>query len=433
MAKVGILITESPHYDITSNLLIKYLEIHGIEFILLTDNERSKRKFPNSILIGNGGVRGGEELRWPLIRYIFGDVDRSVRSKIQIKINNVDSLSAMKYELKNILVEKQITDVIFEWPSHSFSLMCKEVCEELKISYLGMTNARIKNMVSVEDISLRTQQKENMSFDELKAIFSAPPSYMEYMKQGKNNLLKLSFSILRFLPKKIKLTYLRFFDDIEYRWYRNELNFEWRTLKVKLINFFLKLNYSTVAENKGLRRDYIYFMQYAPEASVSILGWRWLSQLHIIYEILLNIENDSILYIKEHPSQSLFSDLEFLRYVTKFPNVRVLHHHEDIDRILKNIKCSFTVSSTAGFRSLFNEVPVISLGECPDLKGVSGVYEYEQFKNRTKDYQFVVDLDKLTRDMNKYRAKAFDGQVYTQSPEEIERFVETFVKKLKNK
>jgi hypothetical protein len=421
MLKVGLLVTESPDYNLTNDLLIKHFKLQDINYVLITDNKRCKRRYPQSKLIEKKLSKCNGDLKLPLIRYIFSDIDRSIRSNIHIKINDLKNILSIKREVESILLEEGITHVIYEPPSNAFSMICKEVSEELGIKYLGMINARIKNMVMVEGLERTDELNQHLSYERLKAIFAAPPSYMEYMKQSSDNLFKLFLRAIVFIPKIIKLEYYKNIDNIEYCWYLNELNFEWKTLKVSLEKKINNIEYSKIDNTSGIKNNYLYFMQYAPESSVSILGWPWVSQLQIVYDILLNIDNNATLYIKEHPSQSILNDAVFYRYIKTIPNIKILSHEENIDKILESIRYSFTVSSTAGLRSLFNDVPVIVFGDSQDLRNISGVYDYNDFKN--KEYNLKVDRNQLTLDMNSYLNRLFKGQVYSKSAVEIEKFI----------
>jgi hypothetical protein len=252
---------------------------------------------------------------------------------------------------------------------------------------------------------------------------------MEYMKQRSDNLYKLLLQTVLFVPKICKLEYYKYIDNLEYHWYLNELNFEWKMLKVSFKKKMRNIEYSNISNPGELKNNYLYFMQYAPESSVSVLGWPWVSQLQIIYDILLNIDNNATLYIKEHPSQSILNDAEFYRYIKKIPNIKIINHEENIDEILASIRCSFTISSTAGLRSLFNDVPVILFSDSQDLIDISGVYTFNDFKNNK--YTLRVDRNQLIIDMNSYLNRLFEGQVYSKSAVEIEKFIIDLVDALK--
>ena len=159
----------------------------------------------------------------------------------------------------------------------------------------------------------------------------------------------------RFLEKFFKVYFLR--KSFEF----NEVNrYAFSHLKNLLNYFILSFFYKKNLENE----KFYYFPLHVPnDVALSIRAPKYLDQIKLISKISKKINNDKILFIKEHPAKIGATNILKLIKILKKKNIKILHPKVNTFDIIKRADSVITINSKTGFETILFNKPLNVFGE----------------------------------------------------------------------
>jgi hypothetical protein len=162
-----------------------------------------------------------------------------------------------------------------------------------------------------------------------------------------------------------------------------------------------KLKYAQINQDD----DYYYYPLHAePEAAVLYRGdGIYEGQLKLIENIAEQLPPQTLLYVKDHPHRSAFSNRIFYDKLTRIPNVRVINPHIPGRQLIKYATGIFTISGSSGLEAILLNKPVFLFGQAfysasnrvfkirniRDLRAQVYSSRMTYFNDDTELYQFV--------------------------------------------
>lgn len=125
---------------------------------------------------------------------------------------------------------------------------------------------------------------------------------------------------------------------------------------------FLDNNASKIIEEN----NFLYFpLQSEPEATVLVNSPFYSNQVIVIESIAKAIPIDSLLYVKEHPTQKdkFWRSISDYQKIIDIPNVRLIHPSVSSLKLLEKSQGVISISGSTGFEALFFQKPVILFGD----------------------------------------------------------------------
>lgn len=123
--------------------------------------------------------------------------------------------------------------------------------------------------------------------------------------------------------------------------------------------------YQKHAVEPDMHAPFVYFpLHYQPEVSTNPMGGGYADQILVAQMIAAHLPKGVLLYIKEHPSESvwLMRDVGYYKALLDIPNVRLVARHVDTFRLREHCKATATITGTAGFEAIFRGTPVLLFG-----------------------------------------------------------------------
>jgi capsule polysaccharide export protein KpsC/LpsZ len=107
-----------------------------------------------------------------------------------------------------------------------------------------------------------------------------------------------------------------------------------------------------------------------PERAISIGAPYYTNQVEIVTHIAKSLPINYRLFVKDHPIMDLKGgrDVSFYKDIIKLPNVKLLHHNTDREKLLKKCSLVITITGTTGLEAAFYNKPTITFGETPYSK-----------------------------------------------------------------
>ena len=217
------------------------------------------------------------------------------------------------------------------------------------------------------------------------------------------------------------------------------MKFIYRIFYHTYLNSFTSIFKNLVYYPDKIDKNFIFPLQYRPEASTSVLSPYYENDIEVIKNIAFSLPHGSWLYVKEHEGSVGNRKLSFYKEILTYPNVRLLDIYFPVKENWSLFKGVITLTSTMGFEALQNGVPVILLGntfyqEYNDVIRISG---WEQLPN---------ELNKLARKqkgvsnkniLKKYLDYCFEGSFNIRSNEvlksdNIDKLIIPIIRALKN-
>jgi len=157
-------------------------------------------------------------------------------------------------------------------------------------------------------------------------------------------------------------------------------------------NFILKSFY--VDKKINFNNKYaFFFLQVEPEISSYTLTNSNFDSYSIIKSIAINLPADTLLYVKEHPAQTIQSrakDLAFFKNIKSFSNVRVISSNLNSSQLIKNSEFIVSGSGSALFEGILLNKRCVYYGD----------HFYTNHKNlfKLKDVNSIIDILKVFRE-----------------------------------
>ena len=425
MKNIAILATDSHLYDqYFSNLANNLSEKYNI-FLYATSKKVLDRYILNEKIV----CRYIQELDLVDvdidINYseLYPDFDRyTILNYNNFSINHKRNYFNIKTFFKKNLVDDEIKIVIYEPPSNNFSLICSNLCLEFKLLYIGLFNSRfndrtdivfgnslnhsnqIKNYNSlVREYNIR----KNINVDKIVTEFisKAGKSFPDYMQKTMwksngyiNNIALIAFWILKYPVHFIKHLISKYTIDYStINIYTHGLNSYNRKMKALFRKVFFPLRYDNII-NFNLKY-YIFPLHYQPEASTSVWGNVCDNQYTLIHRILMNLPSDTFLFVKDHPAEYLYYNIEVYSKLRNNPKVVLLNSKINNEQLIKKSMGVFSISSTFAFEALvlnkkigvFGEVFYKEFKNCYYLDSMESIKNFLTIEEGNYDYNDLVD------------------------------------------
>lgn len=289
--------------------------------------------------------------------------------------------------------------------------------------------------------------------DELKVLMS---NYMDEVKQKgvkpywmiENSRRK--FSLFKILMSCIKYEIKGFlglnqkYSREEKKWdslfYQDRRGTNWDFYDYKENIFYLSKNdYNDLEEFEGFEK-YLFPIHYEPEAILSYYDPRFGNQVHIIESIAKQLPLNSVLLVKEHPSQMGALMLKKYAEIRKtYSNVAFIRAEVDSVSLLKLCKAMITICGSLGLESIIHNKPTIVLSNIyydshPDVYKLKTVEELKDvLLSELKIPNDENTLEYLSRFMSlNYKGNPWDSSLYD-NKENLNNIVNSIEFEIKNK
>ncbi len=229
-----------------------------------------------------------------------------------------------------------------------------------------------KNGVTIEDPIINSYYQQQMQPTFVPFYMIDPDfSWGERFINLFSNYYKRGLEAVLF----IKINKLYKFDAIiDYLYKRNHFG----SKAFKIINRF----YESVAVDPDLSKDYIYFpLHFQPERTTSPQGGIYSNQEIAIKMLSFNAPAGWVIYIKEHPRQTIDGrSLDFYKLISSLSNVKLVKKNSESLRMVTNAKVVASITGTAAWEAFCYKIPVILMGNI-FFKYADGVF---YVKNNTE-------------------------------------------------
>lgn len=174
------------------------------------------------------------------------------------------------------------------------------------------------------------------------------------------------FFIKKFLRKRKFLETLRFHKRLMRSMISGKITFkrQFNYFLDKLKTSRLSKYYSKLAQTPDFQKKYIYLpLHYQPESTTCPIGSIFNDQRLIIALLSYCVPDDTLIYVKEHPTQNFFTrSKEYYEYIYKRKNVVIVPKRTNTFDLIDNCIAVATVSGTAGWEALFTGKPTLLFG-----------------------------------------------------------------------
>lgn len=122
--------------------------------------------------------------------------------------------------------------------------------------------------------------------------------------------------------------------------------------------------YFHISELNQLPSKYIFYpIQYTPESSINVPAPFYIDQMRAIDAIRLNMPNDTLLVVKEHPSCIKTRKGTLLKSLLKKSGVVIAYYKMPTRELIKNSMLTISVTGTATLEALLLGKPSLTIGE----------------------------------------------------------------------
>lgn len=204
-----------------------------------------------------------------------------------------------------------------------------------------------------DDIFLGQAKQYIQAMDKKYEGVIASSSQFPY-KEWFGSVFKFPFVVARYYLRKAYLDN----EDRGYHWgyfYKNIHN----PIRDKILRAVLP--YCSVEALN--RRSYAYYpLHVEPEIALSLFGREYLNQIELVRNIARSIPVTWKLAVKDHPAGVGRRNIGYYRKLLEIPNVVLIDHCAESERVIENAKMVFTVSGFSGFEAILKKKPVITFG-----------------------------------------------------------------------
>jgi len=135
------------------------------------------------------------------------------------------------------------------------------------------------------------------------------------------------------------------------------------SLKVLMRRLYYKYKSNKLYTNQ-IGSNYIYFPMHFPiDSQLTNRGIPFINQANLIEIISNYLPFQYTLLVKEHPLARGYSKFSDLLYISKLPNVQLVHPYVNSHNLIAKSKAIIVVNSSVGFESMMYQKPVITLGK----------------------------------------------------------------------
>ena len=203
-----------------------------------------------------------------------------------------------------------------------------------------------------------------------------------------------------FALRKIKHYFNRLSNDLEPT-YNNIGKTKFNMLVHRINNYFEISKRKKFLDNNASRNieegKFLYFpLQSEPEATLLAFAPFYSNQISLIETVAKAIPIDSLLYVKEHPTQKdkFWRSIKDYKKIIDIPNVKLLHPKVNSLELVERSQGVIAISGSTGFEALFYKKPVIIFGDehYEKLSMVTKIKEIgnlsQEIKNALMNYKF---------------------------------------------
>lgn len=207
-------------------------------------------------------------------------------------------------------------------------------------------------------------------------------------------------------------------DNIEYKIQSNVVPFYMNDSKKKRMTFkelrrkiFSRKKNEKLQEYKDALKElispvdyskkYIYFpLHLQPELTTASLGGIYCDQILALERLSAIIPKDWVIYVKENPKQNeIRRDKFFFERFKLLKNVQMVPLDENSFGLIKKAQFVATITGTAGWEALVENVPVLIFGNTW-YQNFEGVFRYTPDFDINRIIDYKLDYQKLEKDLN---------------------------------
>jgi hypothetical protein len=242
-----------------------------------------------------------------------------------------------------------------------------------------------------------------------------------------------NFTNLRKLSLKVWYKYFLGLDQ-EYDAIANHV---WRNFRM-LINRKKLTSFYWPIKNLPSDKRYIYFPLHVPlDFQLTVRSKEWLDQIALLEQVSNFLPPGFDLWIKEHPAAIGAYSIRELDKLLNSPNVKIIHPLENSFSIIHNATAVITINSKVGAEALMQGKPLFVLGQAFYRNhgisyDISSISELEKkLTDFLKNKSNLRPSNKKIQDfLNAVWTKSLPGELYVNTPENINKFASSLIKAL---
>jgi hypothetical protein len=330
-----------------------------------------------------------------------------------------------KYQLKNactiyriwkeFLQKVDIQYIVFPDVEYVEGMILLSLCKELNIKILYYVHARnIGKAFFAKDVNEQYYQMKPNNIEIPKInIDKAYNVTMDFNQSIYDT--KMSKYKRKFIQKL--LTYIKNKTIYEKHYLKEDMSFivRFRSLFLSLLNKyrasrkFIYDKYVTIKNKQDIDFKYIYFpLQVTPESSINNLEPYFVDQLRAIDLLLMNINSDIKIIIKEHPAFAGERDEIFYKKLSNKPGVEIASLNIDSKELIKDSVLVSSITGTALLEAMLQDKSVFQFGKTFFYQDDFG---FDSFGNMRKDIQEIIEgkrINKLDEIISQLQPLLFD-------------------------
>ena len=214
-------------------------------------------------------------------------------------------------------------------------------------------------------------------------------------------------------------------------------NHVWRNFKM-LINRKKLTSFYWPIKNLPSHKVYIYFPLHVPlDFQLTVRSKEWLNQISLLERISNFLPPGVELWIKEHPAAIGAYSIKELDKLLNSQNVKIIHPLENSFSIIHNASAVITINSKVGAEALMQGKPLFVLGQAFYRNhgisyDVSSISELEkELTDFLKNKSNLRPRNKKIQDfLSAVWTKSLPGELYVNTPENINKFASSLIKAL---
>lgn len=291
-------------------------------------------------------------------------------------------------KIKNIIDEVQ-PDIVFGESAVFHELLIGKYCKHLGVKYLNPLPCRYPtgrfSFYLYDTLVPYEGSGEHLSEEKVKAIIDN----IVHRKISPDYMKPLEMNSYERVANRLKKT-LGYYvgDKFNTPSPRIKLTIEREKLKFKKEWDNMSLN--TVQKEEVFK--VLYPLQVQPEENIDVWGRKRRDQLLVIKEIVVNLTEDAILYVKPNPKPKYEVDSDMIDFINSNPKIKMLGHSVSMSDVFNDFDLIITVTGTVAIESVLSNKPVVNLIEslinsvdnCIYLEKLSGLTNIiNQVKNNT--------------------------------------------------
>lgn len=317
---------------------------------------------------------------------------------------------------KNYLIKSRLNYIVFPDIEYVEGMILLALCRELDIKVLYYVHARNIG----EALFAKNNNEEYYLIKDSKKV-----GLMDFISKHKNNLSKAYNVSIDFNQKRyncIVPKYKRKFLDKLVTYLKNKLIYEKHYLKedmsfiIKFRSLFLNLlnkyrssrkliyeKYVTVKNLKSVKYKFIYFpLQITPESSINNLEPYFVDQLRAIDLLVMNIDSNIKVVVKEHPAFVGEREESFYKKLANKPGVEIASLQLSSKELLNDSIMVSSITGTVCLEAMLQNKPLFQFGKTFFYQDSFG---FDSFHNMNTDLLEIIsgkrnnNIDKILEDL----------------------------------